>query len=444
MMKRTFAGGVASIPPGTYVEPASASAVRVSEPPPRRFVSTTGDDSFDGRWDRPKATVAGAASALPANAGIIQLMPGTHDLGGGAGPGVALDGARQLVGSGRSATTVVYAGSGGAVVINSGAGVVTLDVLVADLTIDCGDVGAYGVVCGDPGASNNKTGSGTARDVLVTNALTAGMRLRATAGFSADRVILTGNVGDGLIVDNEINNANTTATFRDLWSKANGKRGAYIKNGLNLRFSRPIFETNGEEGCLIERADNASLVLRDVVLDQGHFESNNNGRGSGAYGQFKQVCLGSSTIQGTELRHPYFTLPGTGNHNVVLDRGQLIVWYPDMTGTNLVSASSSNVLTVYDDGDPLADWPLPGSAASAVFMVARSGAFAVYSNLSGTVSKVFEAGTGSKMGLHGTAPVTQGTALTDLGTGGTSTVAQLEAAINAINNRLRRTGYIAT
>lgn len=51
---------------------------------------------------------------------------------------------------------------------------------------------------------------------------------------------------------------------------------------------------------------------------------------------------------------------------------------------------------------------------------------------------------GTTVGLYGTTPVTQGTALTDLGTGGTSTIAQIETAINAINNRLRRTGYVAT
>jgi hypothetical protein len=51
---------------------------------------------------------------------------------------------------------------------------------------------------------------------------------------------------------------------------------------------------------------------------------------------------------------------------------------------------------------------------------------------------------GSTWGIYGTTPVTQGAALTDLATDGSATSAQLATAINAINNRLRRTGFVAT
>lgn len=80
------------IPPGTYVEPASTSAVRISEPPPQVFLSPTGDDTFDGRWDRPKKTLA---AAITAAAGGTVHVAGVHDVSS-----VAITSPVELVGQG--------------------------------------------------------------------------------------------------------------------------------------------------------------------------------------------------------------------------------------------------------------------------------------------------------------------------------------------------------
>src|SRR6266540_1194531 len=49
--------------------------VRVTEPPPHIHVSPTGDDSFDGRWDRPKATLAAALTLVNASGGVVESAP---------------------------------------------------------------------------------------------------------------------------------------------------------------------------------------------------------------------------------------------------------------------------------------------------------------------------------------------------------------------------------
>jgi hypothetical protein len=62
--------------------------IQVSEPPPVIHISTTGNDSYDGRWDRPKATSAAAVAALPAKGGKVVLGPGIFNdtLNDGAKP----------------------------------------------------------------------------------------------------------------------------------------------------------------------------------------------------------------------------------------------------------------------------------------------------------------------------------------------------------------------
>lgn len=105
-MKRTFAGGVASIPAGTYVEPPSAAEKVI-------YVSANGDDSRTGQHPGQGAkgavkTLARALTLMGTSArGVIQMGWGTIETGVGS---LKLAGYRCLpVGRG-PATTVVPTG----------------------------------------------------------------------------------------------------------------------------------------------------------------------------------------------------------------------------------------------------------------------------------------------------------------------------------------------
>jgi hypothetical protein len=328
--------------------------------------------------------------------------------------GIQLNGRSRLMGQGRNGTAgggnvagkgtcLLYAGSGVGVKVNATG--VTTDVETGNFTVDGNQIGMFGVEIGTTTGSV-KSAQGLYGSIRCTGSHADGAGWRLVSCQETNFLNCEGslNSGDGWLIDDLQNTGNVHVNWFGCRFEANTKRGLYMKQAANFAFYGCLYQTNGQEGVLYERANNASLTTRDVIFHSPYFEVNNNGRGTGYY-QFKQTCLGASLIANTELIHPYFSTPGTGNQHILLDKGTLTVWYPQLNSAapgGTVTSSTSATLTVYDKGDPTSDWSC-GANAVCVFDVIRSGGKSIYVNVSGTVTKVLDIGPGNKIGVLGTA-----------------------------------------
>jgi hypothetical protein len=111
----TLTAADVSAAPSSHIT--ETSHIRISEPTPTLHVSPTGDNAFDGRWDRPKLTPQAAIDALPGNAGHIFLV------GSLAVPATGLLVPRgiSLEGSGGTSTILTQSTSGAPIIKASGA-----------------------------------------------------------------------------------------------------------------------------------------------------------------------------------------------------------------------------------------------------------------------------------------------------------------------------------
>jgi hypothetical protein len=95
------------------------SHIRVSEPPPLIHVSaTTGDDAFDGRWDRPLLTPQAAIDALPAQGGTVKGLGAFSHTGLVLKSGLTFEGYGGRRALTNSPTRLVYTPSGAGIALD--------------------------------------------------------------------------------------------------------------------------------------------------------------------------------------------------------------------------------------------------------------------------------------------------------------------------------------
>jgi hypothetical protein len=315
---------------------------------------------------------------------------------------VNFDGSCGVLGDGVDRTSVDVVEGGGGFQINSGRGITTLDTVVQHLTLDGGNVANYGLTLGQA-TTAPYTGAGHFSDLLIKRFALAGCRTVLTAATKFTRVYFRSN-RDGLWSDPTIDNSATTCDFDSCHFITNTKRGLWAQQFDTWLLRSCRVEYNGEEGMLFAHPGTANAAVRGATVDSCYFEGNGT---AGAYPDlsFSQTGATLFSLQDCRVRNTRFQNANTDG-NIYFGIGAFVeednIFVPVGTSNCVTRNSVSCFVNSRSNRDPTTYWTVGANAPTTHWRAGASGQFALYANVSGTVTKVYEAGSGSKLGFFGT------------------------------------------
>lgn len=352
----------------------------------------------DGSTDDSSAIVSAISAAN--GEGTVFLPKGDYNLGTTS---LTLLGSVRLCGAGSAneadgslGSRLIYTGSSAAIIVNDGSGTTTHGFTIRDLTLSGSNSGAYGIKLGSSTGSP-KAAVGTVENVFISGFTTAGLWLVTAQVCRFNRVFVSGNSGDGIIIDYVSGGTNTTCSFHSCRVSANDGHGVYIKGQNSISFYDLDTESNGLEGVLVEKS--SGTELRALTFHSLHLEGNNSGRSGTGHAQFK-VFSNDSSYSEVSLYNPAFYTPGTGNYHMSLDGTICNVFYPIYSGGgsapyNIVPASANaptNVQVWCNDGaEATTNWTVEADAENVcTFHAVNGGRDVLYANdTSGTIAERF-------------------------------------------------------
>lgn len=279
-----------------------------------------------------------AAIDAATGAGCVWLPPGTYNLGT---TGLTINGACPMVGAGAGGTTLQYRGTGAAVHINSGGGVVTERIKIGDFTIDCDHSGAVGVRLGQTSVSPLSAN-------IVLERIHARGATHACYLFSAAQIVevyscwSSASTGVGFWLEAAKPSGNTTVSLYSCRARACGV-GLLVDQCSTLTVYDFVSEMNQREGVKIQKTN--AVTLRGITFHNLHLERNNQdgAAGRGDFYSSAQSALHDVTVYGLHAS-------GWGSdYAVLLDRGIHaldIAQIAPSTAAIGISASGGNRVTI--------------------------------------------------------------------------------------------------
>jgi hypothetical protein len=334
--------------------------------------------------------------------GLVLLGPGRHYV-----DGLVMNGKCGIKGHGKG-KTYLSGDTATIIQINSGVGIETQDVVLEDLTIDGENRSAYGITLGQ-GSISPLTGTGTFNRIEIARCTTAGVRLLFTAltrwfdcTFRSNR--------DGIWSDPTYENGATGQWFWGCRFVSNTKRGVFCEQFDTWAFWGCQAEDNGEEGMLFRHPGTATAVTRGLVIDSGCYIEDNGT--SGAYADIRFDNLSTQSLQNVAVRRVRFQGVNpdgniwVGKCNGIEEDNE---FSPVSTSNVIVSNSTVAFWYARSYRTPTTYYTVGANSPVVAEQRGGDGTVRIYFNVSGTLTKVHEWGTGSKLGFFGATAIAKPT-----------------------------------
>lgn len=182
-----------------------------------------------------------------------------------------VDGATRVFGNGK-ASRLVYWGSGPAMHINSGAGVMTDGVVVENIMLDGEHAGDYGIQVGNS-TTSPLSAAGVIRNVRLERFKAAGAYLLNAQVFALEHIRARNNRGDGILIAS--GGANRAVAIRSCMLDGNWQAGLRIESVIQLSVTDCVMQLNSKEGVVATLGTPAGDFINAVSFRNTHIEANN-------------------------------------------------------------------------------------------------------------------------------------------------------------------------
>ena len=274
-----------------------------------------------------------AIAAALAASDSIYLPAGTYL----TGSTIAVDGTKHIHGDGIGVSILSKTTAGAIMKVNSGAAVTTRYGSIRDLTISGSSLADIGMHVGQTGVSPNSVNHYTFDRLRFTGFDSYGTFLESSQINFFNECYWESNE-DGVYCDQNEGTNSTDTIFRNCTFRNNLGRGVFLNGYNTFTFDTCTFESNDEEGIKVDR-ESVGSAATGLRIVRCYFEANNDGRGSGDYGQIFITATGG-VCQDVEITDNYLGGKGTGNHHISLGLGRFRLW-DNMTDDQTLGESTN-------------------------------------------------------------------------------------------------------